>query len=620
MADVRDIRLKIEYQDFNGAQTRIEVWQYEYKDDPVVCEAREDPLVIEWGDQGVQNWPVVYGSTATISFYASSEAEFADLFSTYVFANLVHIFKDDVLFWAGYIVADQYNEARVPDGTPIPMQFVATDLLTYACGLEASAVVGDQRRSLKSWLTGALSLTGTGLELHSAIDWQNTLSVPFLDLLIDTRAFEGKKIGEVIEGLFYGCRLLQRAGKWCLITYTNYMLDEFSLVPPTGSAATVAAERDDFWFESHLNIEYFPPVKAQPFIQQNALVKNLILNGDFKSGTDSWTANDCTIAAIDGGFEKKDLRLVKLNNVRNTPGPSYLWTKYITQTFVDVKQSTECFEISVDYGLIGASGTRKAAPLYMVLYLQDVPYTQTLYGYLNDDQEAGLLWVQFANIPLLDPAMRIGVYIDTSGNFGVVDAETVEEGAIGKSVKTWKVYSYGIPMSGTLTVRLYAAVTTDTDIVDTVFTNVKVRVVTKDRMNYDDSVSGTLVNANVSGRMVQDEIEFLCGDFEDVTNKQNIYNYGLFSAAGGFTSLWNRTGYATQRSLNFMRMRHTLELSKLKRMNYQTQLSDCVPSLALSYIDLENSRARMLENGISYHDRMNVTEGQFTELLYLTVE
>jgi hypothetical protein len=531
----------------------------------------------------------------------------------------VKIYKNDVLFWTGYIVADQYNEARVPAGTPIPMQFVATDLLTYACGLEASTVEGDQRRSLKSWLTGALSFTGTGLDLHHAIDWENTLSVAFLDLLIDTRAFEGKKIGEVIEGLFYGCRLFQRAGKWCLITYTNYMRDTFSLVPPAGSPATVAAERDDFWIEGHLNIEYFPPVKAQPFVQQNALVDNLLLNGSFDDGREDWTENDCTIDVIDGGFEKKDLNLVRLINARNAPGPSNFWTKFITQTFVDVKQSTECFEISVDYGLIGKVG-RKAAELYMMVYLQDVPYTQTKYGYLNDNQAAGLLWVQFSNLPLLDPAMRIGVYINTSGNLGVVDAETVEQGAIGKSLKTWKVYSYGIPMSGTLTVRLYAAVTTDTDIEDTVYTNVKVRVVTKDRMDYQDSVSGGLQNNNVTSRMVQDEIEFLCGDFEAVDNKQNIYNYGLFSAAGAFTTLWNRTGYQTQRSLNFMRMRHTLELSKRKRMNYQTQLADCVPSLAKAYIDLENNRARMLENGISYHDRMNVTEGQFTELLYLTVE
>jgi len=125
---------------------------------------------------------------------------------------------------------------------------------------------------------------------------------------------------------------------------------------------------------------------------------------------------------------------------------------------------------------------------------------------------------------------------------------------------------------------------------------------------------------NATRRVTQKEITLLCGDFPSHDNKLNTYFYGLFSAAGGYTSTWNRVGQAATASLNFLRMRNLLQLTSDRRLNYSTQLADIVPSLAQVYVDADNNRTRLLENGISYHDRMNVVEGQFTELLNITVE
>jgi hypothetical protein len=621
MADGRELRLKIEYNDFFfDATTSIEVWQLDYAGDPVICDAQEDPLVIEWGDKGVQNFPTIYGSTATISFWADAELEMSDLFSTNVFANLVKIYKSAALFWTGFIVPDQYNESRQSAGVGIPLQIVATDMLTYMAGLESSEVkCATQRVSLKDWLTAALALTNVPLELHHAIDWENNLDVAFVDLVIDTRAFEGKKIGEVIEGVFYGCRLLQRGARWALITYTAFLIDVLDMIAPNDDLNEIDAERDDFWFEGHVNMEYFPSVKSQPFKQLNNYRENLLLNGDFDSATDSWTAVLCTITNIDGGYEKKEEKLCKVAGRNAVTGFPQTMTKYMWQSIADIDAGDSCFCIEISYGVIGATGAKDRTELYAMFYLQDSPYTTTLFGSPVADP-AGRLWLEFveggAGVGII---ARIGSALDEEGVPTINDPYSCEQENIGVSMKTWKIFTQSIPMAGTLFCRLYAPYTDNTDIEAAVYDKVVVRMVSATLMERDRQVEGALV-LNATRRVTQKEITLLCGDFPSHDNKLNTYFYGLFSAAGGYTSTWNRVGQAATASLNFLRMRNLLQLTSDRRLNYSTQLADIVPSLAQVYVDADNNRTRLLENGISYHDRMNVVEGQFTELLNITVE
>jgi hypothetical protein len=439
---------------------------------------------------------------------------------------------------------------------------------------------------------------------------------------------------EVLEHIFYGCRVFQREGCWYIISYSNFERDsmivnvpasvlddfrsgdfhggDFRTRIPGSDTRYLYPTTSDYWFEDQLSIEILPGVKQQTYKEIYSLIENFILNGDFKNGSTSWTIGGTGITINVRKYDD-DKYFAYLQGGNSFPASPTDMTKYIYQTFTGLTAATtQKLRIKFDYGLMGAEGNN-CATYAMVKMWDGVDTYWAQYNYLSGLEDIELTWSKSIHI------LRLGV--KASGGIAYDNINAYGHRKVGNQLSTFDFYTSEIPCTGSLQVILFGAYTNNASIAGSVFTNVRAQIVNAAEEPYAAELESLEIN-DADLRYVPTDLELAVGDFPITLNQKKIYRFGLYdnsSLGAPATSTWRRIDSTSFRNFNEFRVRLMLNIMRAKRQNYQAKLADIIPGLRCVIIDQDNDDMRFIENGISYNDAMQTIEGQFTEILPITM-
>ncbi len=632
----RGLILKVEYTDINDKhQNRVEVWQEGYTGETLVRDGLASPFVIEWGDSSGQDFPIIYGSTATLKFYQSAAREFQSFFSADNRKNLVKHYKDDILFWTGYGIADTWEED--PNDPCHEAEFTSCDGLGLLSDLDFVDSEGD---AYTGWKTIRqiidillIEKTGLDLDLYYGIDWVNNLALDYLALYKDCASFEEMTCGEVLEDILRGCRVFQRHGKWFVVSYSNWSKDQFYMTVPSaliddylsgdfapgdfltrvvgmGDTYLIVPTTSDFWFENKTNIEFLPALKKITLIEDFGYVDTLIKNGGFLPGDEDWIVNGLTMWIR---FYDEDSYYAFLAGKDLPANPEQI-SKYITQSIAGIKTGSNQLRVKFGYALNGA--TDEVCELYVKIILRnsdpegDDYYAQ--YQYQAYPEEIMLTW------STTDSALKLGAKLGG----GAIEYDDIKAKSLTNVPDGFKTFNHNftnIPADGTLELYLLAAYTDNANIAGPCFREVSLELAGSTGDNLPDSRDITVIN-NELNNLTDDDIDSVIGDYPStVENAVLAYRCGFLNQYGSLTTGWKLTG-ATSYEFNEFRGRFLASLKRSPRQNYQCRAADMVPDIKMVIIDEDNDDIKLLENGISYDDAMMTCEGQYTEILAVDLE
>ncbi len=616
---MRGERLQIEYNDINDVKTLIRVWQTDYSGPVSLLYGTENPLEITWGDGGAIDFQTLYGSTATVRFYAIEELQFEDLFSPDIYKNEVRIYKGPgagTLIWQGFISPEKWAEERVQDGDEIPVMFVATDMLSMLKELPFADDKGAPLtgyRTNKEVLDRAIIAIGVDLPLYYAVDLVNLQGVPWMDVMFDNGVYApGTTFAEVLNDLLFGMRFFQRNGVWNLITYNQ--LTQASITRKVEGGADVVTNnlRDTYWFENRVNIEILPGIKEYTYKVDQARVENMLINGDFANSS-VWVPNGGV--TLDRPLYDDNKRLALLTNGNEVPADPVDMTKYIRQQISGVDSGVQSIRIKFDYGATGYGDTETL--MYAMIYIEENVTTRYA-TYVIDDNEITLGWTTVPTV------LRLGARPNGS-SITYENPKAVPLQEIGSKFKTFDFFTENIPQDGLVMIRLYGCYSSSAFVYKAAYANVEINLYSGLFNDYGPHEIEETIVTDAQARYTPQDVDFRVNDVPDVPNPAYVYRCGMYNlnpifSGGVRVHTWQLSGIAYTASYAKLRTVLMSSLQRFSRLNYQLTLADVIIDLQCLIDDeaateVAETIKRLLENGVTYNDRMNTIDGQYTEVI-----
>jgi hypothetical protein len=593
------LRLRIEYKDIHDILTRINIYQDGYNGSADIRSAHAG-ITISWGDQGSEELPIVYGSSCTIYFDAEFDFEFLYLFSSDARKHRVEVEKAGSLLWTGYVEPDSWSEPLIT--TPYPVELTAYDGLGF---LTDTPYVPNGRKTIGIILQEILDTTGLAIPLNVDTGWAEALGGLYTSHSIDTIVFEKMSSFEVLENLFHGCRIFQRAGQWWVVSNTNL--------------ATMNATVSDFWFEGKPTMQMLPAIKRLNVIQDYGYIDNLVKNGSFDkfnaaSGElDSWTNV--------GVLPKQKVLNDDGEKYIYIPGIQYPWTiALLTNCILDeipVKQSVSVLKIALKYALMGAEG--KSANMAIKI---ELVADSGVHYYLRQSVDATtgkmtMIWGEgLQGEGVISLKAHAAKYTNITPPYHLVN-DTISawpEAKITDHFETFSESVTGIPADGVLKMYLFVPYSNNAAITGACYTGVSYELLDENSDQYEIEKTFNILN-NERNNFTPDDIKLIIGDYPAIVNNKIIYAGGLRRPNDEPTTAWRIVGMNTTFTFAEFIGRIIASAQRFTRQNYQARVADIIPSVNLIIEDVNNPGKRFLENGITYDDRFQAIDGQFAEML-----
>jgi len=632
------LRLRIEYRDVNEILTRINIYQDGWSGSADVRFAHAG-VKIEWGDSGSENMPLLYGSSCTIFFDAEFNYEYLYLFSADAKKHLVEVEKGEplALIWKGFIEPDTWKEPLVT--TPYPVEAVAYDGLGALADVDFSDTnaVNTGERTLMEIIQAVLEKTGYVLTVNTAVEFREAeqygISDWFSQTKINSEIFAEKSCLEVLEQLLQGCRIFQRNGEWWIVSNTNFAKSSILTFIYTGGSATPTSQAvvslndaSSWWFEGEASMEMRPAIKRLSVMQDYGYDNNLVNNGSF----DDFNADSGNPKAwiLTGGAtcEQRILnddgeKFLYLHGKQKPSSPQQL-NKGIYYPMQLVK-STGIIKFSLQYALMGALG--ESCHLYISITHTSTTGFQRYLWQVGNQSTRQIEYVWGAHTDLAQAISLNFHFTDWLRKYpNGVNPDKVEAypfDQIQKKFKRFEISIPGVPDDGTLRIWLWCAYSSRTAVAGACFTGVSFEILDENEEAYPTTRKITITN-NSRNNYVPDDIELIVGDVPFIPNNKLLYRNGFIRAATGqMTKAWELPGITT-RYYTYAELiaRIAASSQRIPRRNYQAVFADLVPRLNMILTDINNSNVRLIENGISYDDRMQAVEGQYTEVLSVNLD
>lgn len=636
-------RLQIEYKDINQVDTRVEVWQdgyvgavtyRDYAGAEVACE-------VGWGDSGTKQLPLIYGSQVTLFFDTETDFEFDDFFTSNSRKNRILVYKNNNLFHVAYGEADTWSEPLIP--APYEVSFTGYDGLGL---LKDEDFLTDAKAEYEGYMTPLailaliLQKTGHELNINTAVSLRanGTTGDPLIAVLKDVVSYRDLNCYEVLEALFRGCRVMQRAGEWWIIsndkfedaTFTFY---KYNYAGTFISSASVSNEFSGFWFEGEGNREFLPALKEIYVIQNFGYKPNLLKNSDFSKindagNFDNWTAVGVTpeqrVYDADGN------KFVYIPGIeRLDPWDEADRTKYLVSDPITVTQASDIFNLKIGYALMGPE--KNSAYVFFGLFLEGdngIDYALEAYYYTEPDLRlVGYRWIASSH----KLAVPVKAHIKTNNNWPFPKTYEVEPDRI-ESYPYNVVTNHftdatiavegGIPTSGTIRMYLFQA-HTGSIVAGNCFREIKMFITDELEQEFPTETEFSLINDR-KNNFSPSEIELPHGDLPLIANKLTVYDGG-FIYNGGIndgeaTTLWQLDGFATTYTYAELIARLIAAEMKVARQAYQARLADVIPAVQMVFEDTSNSNIRLIEAGITYNDSMQAVEGKYVEVKTFAID
>ena len=640
------LRLRFEHHDFNGALTRIDIKERDYTG---IADVRtldgNEPFTINYGSKSGKKLPCVYGSEGVIKFIADFDLEYLYLFTSDSKKYLVEHYFESSLFWAGFIAPEKWSEPLT--APPYLVEATATDGLGALKDITVPEFIEGGRKTLLEIIHICLSKTGLTINLNTAVNWQETTQAVGTDPLaihtIDTIIFKDLKAYEILEQVLTGCRVFQRLGQWWIISNTNLVNDTISYKNytypsfTTATTGTINIKASGYWIQDEPTLEILPAIKQLTLIQDFGYNDNLIKNGDFKKYQRELNQfigwENLYVTPTQQKLDKDGNVYVMLPGRQYIPyfdthGYGHQHIR-IRKTF-SVRATESIVKFALKYAAVGVSGTP-----FMFIMIRIVGTTTTYYlqrtQYVEKVEEFN--WADLAAIPVLgDDRISLGNHLKKSktrsyfenGNekpYYYNSSDTVTAYPLDQVQDHFESFIAsipGIPEDGIFEIYLYLPYTTSFTVEGSAFTGVEIQMLDETEEEYPTQTT-VLATDDINNNFVPETETLLIGDYPNIANSAMIYSGGLARADKSHTSGWTTSGGSTYYPFIEFQARTAAAQQNVPRQNYQIRLADMVPGLNLVIDDVTVTGRRLIETGISYDNRMQAIEGQYTEVLAINL-
>jgi len=299
------LRLRLEFNDDQDGYYAINLKERDYSGLADVRELTGTPALIEYGDSGADELPIVLGAMASISFYAADGDDWGVLYTADRRKFQLEIRKDNAasgeLVFVGWLMPQEYSE-RLTWQPALSIKAI--------CGLgelkehDYTDDAGDSyfgRKSYLQILTDLLAKLSLSLPIHTAIDWRDSLMVAgdaFAQSFIDVSIYAGLNCREVLDQILTGSRIMQRSGAWYIesytalkrATHTRYNYDTAGAVLSAPNAISLKGEinQAEIWTEGTPTLQRWPAYDKL-VLEQNYGKKPSFLTNYNLDGLNGWT-------------------------------------------------------------------------------------------------------------------------------------------------------------------------------------------------------------------------------------------------------------------------------------------------------------------------------------------
>ena len=601
--------LQFEYKDINEVDTIVRVKQLDYAGAVTTRDYVSAGAKFAWGDSS-NNVPVIYGSQCTVYVDSESDYEFLYLFSSNARKHLVEVTKGGQLFWIGFIEPDSWSEPLVT--APYPVEFTAYDGLGMLDNIDFVDANGDTytgTMTMIALIQQLLGNIGITLKLNTATDFkeeQQAAGTNYFEVhKVNLEAFEGMTCFEVLEQLLEGHRIQQRNGEWWITSYT--------LVPAGGSityrtyangsdvsSGTVAQSIEDassWWSEGEMSMNMLPALRNITLEQDYGYQKNILRNGDF-SQLDAngkpkyWVslyAFECYVKPLSSSG---DVFLYVPKQAVSIPTMETLAT-----SINNITAGNGNIKFSIDYAVISEAGN--IANVF--LQISFVASGGTIYYIQKNEETEEWEWVTSGTN-----------YIQLNG-FQLTGVSLAD---VDESFSSFTATLNALPSDGSLVIALMKP-NSSYNIDGIGFKDAKIELLLNEDDNYEGSNAITVIN-NQNNNNVPDNIELVIGVIPQIANNEVIYKGGILRSDGT-----PATGFAAGTSAFYswaeLIGRVNASMQRNPRRAYEGTFADIIPRMNLVITDANNSNLRLIETGISYDDGMQAIQGQYVEVMSLSL-
>jgi len=649
-----NLRIRLEHHDFLGKLSQIDILERDYAGNADVRTLEgNEPMVVNYGDKSGNELPTVYGSEAIMNFFAEYDFEFLSLYTSDSKKYRVDHKYDGTLVWSGFISPENWSEPLT--ATTYQVSATATDGLGALKNSIFPEYAEGTKLTLLQIIAVVLENTGLQININTAVDFTEVGQTAGTDILSQTykqtESLAKMNCYDLLEEILLNCRIFQRLGQWWVVSYSALRSDTIAYKKYTYAGAYVSAgtigvklDSGDYWIENEPQLDMLPALKQQIFIQDYGYNKSLITNGSFAkfneelakfdTWTNLWATPEQLALDTDG------------NKFVFIPGKQYpdtfahegygLITNGITKS-LPVQETTSKLNFAMKYALMGSANPDTILGIklwYSCLMFINIRVTGATNSYYlrrerySDTRELKWEWINYNDKPSqgddhicmksakswIKSGPNRGKYANTFEDVTAYPPDQIID-----HFEEFRATAEGIPGDGVLELYLYVPYTNRQQHTGSCYTGVTLELVDETDNQYPEQKSFKVIN-NVNNNYKPDDRTLVIGDLPQLANANIIYSHGLFRANGtSYTSGWSIPGSASYTFVEFACRLAAAEQANPRQV-YSIRMQGITPTLAMVIDDITTTGRRLLENGISYDNRMGAIEGNYTEIPTLDID
>lgn len=631
------LRLRLEHDDFTGALNRFDILERDYTG---VADVRtlegEEPCRISWGDRSGDELPTIYGSEAVLNFFTDLDFEFLYLFTADSKKYRLDHYYNDSLFWTGFLAPENWSEPLI--APPYQVTATATDGLGALKNEYFPKLTG--RKTILEIIATILTQTGLSLPINTCVDWKESLQAVGTDPMTQhyekVESLETLDSYNCLERRLPGCRIFQRLGQWWIVSYTalkNDTITYHKYGPDAGlisSGNTINVKALDYWIQNEPQLEILPAIKHEITIQDYGYIENLIINGSF--GTydnnvyefETWENIGVVPKQLD--LDKDGNKYIYLPGGQDFGNKGWGWLTNGVRKTIEIKATTSIQKIGLKYALMGtaASGPTSAVLMFIRVRLIGETNTYVLRRKPWVLREEEFEWVIQSTVAASEHSIPLGSHLVKSEIYGGgydnahVKTRAHKIDAIPDHFASFTAAVGGLPEDGLFEIILYVPYTVAPEIAGACYTGVTLSMIDENGENYPLQKSFKVIN-DLNNNYRPEDKDITLGDYPDINNAEIMYRHGMSRGDESYTTSWTIPGSGSY-SFAELVARMLASQHRQPRQVYEIRLHDMVPTLGIIIDDINVTGRRLLENGIAYDNSMGAIEGNYTELLPVSID
>lgn len=627
-------RLTIVGSDLHNNNLDIKIYVEGFAGIPVEREGTGESLSIEWGAPQNKLLPLIYGSAATVKFYAIDDYEFKDLYATNARDVYIEIWVNTLnLIWAGFMEPEKYSEPLISPGYEI--NFTAYDGLGL---LKDEDFLTETKEYYEGTLTPIeiarliLAKTGLSLPLNTAINISplgaNPATDPITQYKIDLEVYRGLSCYEVLEQLFMNSRIFQRRGEWWIISngrYTsqNITYHRYTAAGAAAGAAAFNARIPEINYEEIAKLEIIPAIKQIAYKQDYGFKTNLVQNPNFEqldSGNISEWEIMGTVAPEQRIYDEDGNKFIYLEGRENHKIWDEPRTNGIRTAPIPVVATANKPTFTVSFAVAGNQGMADNLFIGIKLIADNNTEYCVIPQLLWDNKTIVYLWDQRSTVHPLPVPIKVTHkkhFFKADSYFpdpDFTDAYPIEE-VVNHFTTNHITLHYGIPATGQLHIYLYLPNSKHAGIKGSCWRNIGMKFLNDVAEELPTGTEKILVN-NLRNNFTPSDLEFVNGSvpYETESPATMVYNGGFVYPDGLPANTWKIDTSTHEFDYAELMVRIMADELRNPKQSVKARLIDVAPSLAMAFADPGNPGHLFLESGITYDFIMNTIEGTFIEI------